>query len=568
MSNHVSKRKFRNSYNITVDTAVEFLIGLDHPRALTILLLIKYQEWEQIARMEINPSHYLTADDFDRAYTASNLLRKANFIDTQLDLQAQALASFWEGEAMCEATNRRLVRDQWDVQMPSFYAEIHSAARLISKVLGTIDPNSLLKGMGFGPGVSSSCKGAKVGAYFKSISDLEVTAGCSELGRICLNASLPLPSAFLNADGPCSLLDSSMKRIKGNSVTFVPKDAKTHRAIAIEPHVNIFVQKGVGAYIRRRLSSFGVHLRNQDINGQLARLSSKNGKFATVDLSMASDTLSIELVRLLLPPPWFDLLDRIRSKWGKVGDSEWHLYSKFSSMGNGFTFELESLIFFALATVSSNEPVSVYGDDIIISSKDYLPFLELMSYVGFKVNTTKTYSNGNFRESCGKHYFNGTWVTPIYIKELKKEQDQRIYLHNMIYSWCERRYGDFTPSVFSRILKKLRASSRLLVPPILGDAGFSVSKPIPRLHPRHRHFDGWTVKALVERPVTVACKQYYAALYNSWITLTDESPSQGLTPLRGRSHRNVRNVLVSEWVFLKASACERFAERFAKSFFL
>lgn len=545
MSNHKNSRK-TDEVAQAIAVAQEVLIGLDCPRSLSVYLLLKYGEYNQIAEMQIDPRNYLTASRFDSAYTASNLLRKADFLPTGIDLEAAALSSFWEGEKLCAETNRRLIRGRRYVQTSGFHAEIHSAARHISKILGEVKPDLLLRGMGFGPGVSSSTKGRKVSAYFKSQADLEVTAGCAELGMICINHTPPLPSAVLNADGPCSLLFSSMKRIKGNSVTFVPKDAKTHRAIAIEPHVNIFVQKGIGSYIASRLLLHGIDLRNQETNGELSKIASRSNRLVTVDLSMASDTLSIELVRELLPPAWFALLNSTRSKYGRVSGS-WHLYEKFSSMGNGFTFELESMIFYALASSVSDEAVSVYGDDIIMSSKDYEKFKELMSYVGFKVNATKSYSEGNFRESCGKHYFNGTWVTPVYIKSTKGSSiENSISLHNSLIEWGFKRFDYYFPSWLLRILKKIRRGSKLLVPPILGDAGFQVLKPV-NFHRRHRHFDGWVVKARVNRPTTVSCRKYYPAVYNSFVTLSEDSPSKGKTPLRGSFRTFEKNVFVHSW---------------------
>nr|URG15811.1 MAG: RNA dependent RNA polymerase [Leviviridae sp.] len=546
MCKHNSSRKQGDGFETVVEVSSDFLMGLNCPTSLKVWMLLKYGEHRQIADLSVDPLDYNNPDDFDSAYSSISLLRKGDFLDTKIDLKEAALSNFWLGEQLCEETNRRIIKGRAYVENSGHHAVIHTAARIIRQTLGDIDPESLLRGMGFGPGVSSSCKGDKVGAYYKSGSALEATAAAMELGRICINATHPLPAASIQAEGPCSLLISSMKRVKGNSLTFVPKDSKTLRPIAIEPHVNIFLQKGVGSYIRDRLRIKGINLNDQSVNADLARQGSRYGQLATIDLSMASDTVSIEIVRELLPEPWFNLLDCLRSKHGLV-EGKYHTYSKFSSMGNGFTFELESLIFWALSKAVCPEGiVSVYGDDIILPSESYERLVPIFTFCGFKINATKSFHGSYFRESCGAHYFNGQVVTPPYIKVLGKGEDYRIKLHNIFFRWGAERYGVYKPVWLVRILKKLRRGSPLLVPPVLGDSGFNSDFPHTGAK-RHRHFEGWVIKCVVNTPLTRDCKRYYNALYNSFVTTTIESPSKGKSPLRGRFRRNVRNIFVRSW---------------------
>ena len=75
---------------------------------------------------------------------------------------------------------------------------------------------------------------------------------------------------------------------------------------------------------------------------------------------------------MLLPEAWFDLLNDCRSQAVSY-KGEWIELNMFSSMGNAFTFELESLIFWAIANAvcycsGSRGHISVYGDDIIVPS--------------------------------------------------------------------------------------------------------------------------------------------------------------------------------------------------------
>jgi hypothetical protein len=76
----------------------------------------------------------------------------------------------------------------------------------------------------------------------------------------------------------------------------------------------MYLQKGVGNHIRRRLRRVGVNLNDQSVNRSLARMGAATGEVATLDLSSASDTVTIEAVRLLLPDDWFLYLNDIRSQ--------------------------------------------------------------------------------------------------------------------------------------------------------------------------------------------------------------------------------------------------------------
>jgi hypothetical protein len=228
-----------------------------------------------------------------------------------------------------------------------------------------------------------------------------------------------------------------MKVVPGNSVTFVPKTALIDRSIAIEPGMNIYAQLGLGAIIRARLKRAGLDLDNADPNRGLAKLGSIKGTVATIDLSSASDTLAREVVRELLPDGWYAALDWVRSKSGtyvpKGSDPVNIRYEKFSSMGNGYTFELESMIFYALAFEctrlchADTSLVRSFGDDITVPT-EVVPLLEeVLSFCGFTVNLAKSYTQGSFRESCGMDFFSGVNIRPFYLKEGSLDSVSSLY---------------------------------------------------------------------------------------------------------------------------------------------
>jgi len=224
-----------------------------------------------------------------------------------------------------------------------------------------------------------------------------------------------------------------------NNITFVPKTAKSFWTIAIEPLLNGYLQKGVDKFMRQRLyrrTRVNLDLRDQSRNSAMALEGSNEGfnPYVTIDLSSASDSVSTEVVRHVLPPAWFDFLSQIRSPayelYGKVKP-----YNKFTSMGNGFCFPLETAIFAALthaACIITKNPVDyrVYGDDIICRQSVALVVLELLKYYGFKANPDKTFLFGPFRESCGKDYFGGEDVRPVYLDERLELLRSFFVLHN------------------------------------------------------------------------------------------------------------------------------------------
>jgi hypothetical protein len=147
----------------------------------------------------------------------------------------------------------------------------------------------------------------------------------------------------------------------------------------------------------------------------MARLGSLTGAYATLDLAMASDTVSYNVVAWLLPHEWFELLDSLRASGfrGPFGEGT---YAKFSSMGNGATFVLETTIFGAACKAVGCRNWSVYGDDIIVEADKAADLLRLLRFLGFVINREKSFVEGPFRESCGADWYRGVNITPFYLR--------------------------------------------------------------------------------------------------------------------------------------------------------
>lgn len=227
-----------------------------------------------------------------------------------------------------------------------------------------------------------------------------------------------------------------------NKVTFIPKNEKESRGIAIELGLNLQLQIGAEGYIRSQLKPFGVNLDSQVHNQNLARDGVSRG-LSTLDLRSASDGVSLKLCELLLPPEWFKYLCLLRSSKGTLPDGTIVEYEKISSMGNGYTFALESLIFYAIVKAAARccgrrlkkSEFAIYGDDIIVPQDLALITIEALNACGFSVNTDKTFIAGRFRESCGADFVDGIDVRPIFIKDLPQYVDDLYGIYNRLRGW-------------------------------------------------------------------------------------------------------------------------------------
>lgn len=215
-----------------------------------------------------------------------------------------------------------------------------------------------------------------------------------------------------------------------NRVVQVSKSYKINRTIACEQDGSLPFQLAFDVYGKRRLRRFGINLSDQTWNQLLAYLSSKHGYLATIDMEAASDTVAFNTVAWLLPNAWFQYLNAHRAISYKRDAGGSGIYAKFSSMGNGATFVLETLIFASLCYAVGSKDFSVYGDDIIIESELVPEFLKLARFFGFRINLDKSHIEGPFRESCGVNYYQGVDITPFYMRRNPTSKADQSHLVN------------------------------------------------------------------------------------------------------------------------------------------
>lgn len=415
--------------------AKALLCSIDHPTAKVLLAKVQAGEWTTVVGDcdVIASTVFPTLAEHRLLHQLANIFRKYPYPEgvVSFDPRGEALKTFLRAEHKCKRTNQRF-RAYRTCRSPKEVL-LARARSFISYVLGDFDWSLVTDGCSFGAGASIGVNGSATNIARKLCAKhWSVTPSAFHYSRASLK-KIPIVfesltwrpgTTFFSVDPElfdCNFGDR-VKWVDYNKISFVPKTAKTYRTIAVEPLLNGFLQKGVDVFMRKRLKRVGIDLQDQSLNQELARQGSRDwlsdSCFSTIDLSSASDSLSIELCRELLPPDWFEYLDSIRAKCYLL-DGKKETYHKFVSMGNGFCFPLQTLIFSSLVHAVSGKgcipsiDFVVYGDDIIVRKQVFEPLVSLLKTCGFSVNAKKTYANGPFRESCGADWFEGKDVRPL-----------------------------------------------------------------------------------------------------------------------------------------------------------
>lgn len=376
------------------------------------------------------------------SYLTSELLTRFTAPSKEgLELRAKlAIEKLLASETKNKTTNQRLA--ELDRNPPTkFVQSVLNRARLtISNIIGEVDYSMFLRG-GYSSGSTTSRLRINGEAASKYDGKGDVTVRAYPYIAVLQSLS---PLWTEACDTAYKKQGSQTTRlVEGNVVFTVPKDNTIERPAAKEPDYNMYLQRAVGGHVRRSLAKAGINLNDQSVNQRLAKLGSITGQLATLDLSAASDSVTTGLVKVLFTEDWQDLLFDLRSERGIMPGSnrnEFHTWEMLSSMGNGFTFEIESLIFYSLCRAvayvrGERGTISVYGDDLIVPTSIVSGVRRILRFTGFTLNVKKSFYDSPFRESCGKHYYNGADVTPFYIREPITDQIRLIHLLNHLRDW-------------------------------------------------------------------------------------------------------------------------------------
>lgn len=216
---------------------------------------------------------------------------------------------------------------------------------------------------------------------------------------------------------------SGFNHFRFTKMAEVPKSIKSNRTVSSEPAMSMFAQLAVNDELVKqihRLFAGHVSLHDQEMHNDLLYRSG----MATLDLSDASDHISVSLVSSVLPQLW-PVLAQVRSEYSQLPTGDIIRLGTFAPMGAGVCFSVMTtvilgIIRFAFSDLGFNwktESWSVYGDDIIVPLyiADYV--IDLLERAGLVINHAKSCTAGVYVESCGLELRHGYDVTPCYLKD-------------------------------------------------------------------------------------------------------------------------------------------------------
>ena len=352
-------------------------------------------------------------------------------------LEAQTFETFLKVNEHMSSVNDRLVLSLPPkgsrIQMETPYMDrIHLRAKaLVAFVLGSFDEDEWFK-------ECRNSSGSSLGVSFSATSQekkftfpMSITKSAEVFYKRCMLFNFKLEEAIMKYNSE-NLTDSPYRFVEASRATTVDKTTEKRRFICVEPTCNMFLQQGLMHMMYKRLRSVNLDVEIlPQVHRREAWLASISGLNATIDLSSASDCVSTELLRWLLPSRWFSVIDAVRSTHTSINGSLVKL-QMISTMGNAVTFPLETLVFwaYAQATLLSESRTlslfpewkdltrcSVFGDDCIVPTSIATKFISNIEAIGFIVNWGKTHieKTDRFRESCGADYLAGYDVRPYYI---------------------------------------------------------------------------------------------------------------------------------------------------------
>lgn len=263
-------------------------------------------------------------------------------------------------------------------------------------------------------------------------------------------------------------------------MSFVPKEHEDPRTIGLEPAEYMWVQQALKRWMyshieKHWITAGRVNFTDQTVN---QKLTSEWDEFATLDMSKASDSVSLALVRYLFQGTWIlPYLLASRTPGVVLPSGEVLFYRKFAPMGSAVCFPVEAVTFFALACASIHhssgitlrhafKKVFVYGDDIILPREMVEAVFADFSKVGLKFNTGKSFYAGKFRESCGRDAYDGVDVTPVRLRRphlvnRKHDPSSIVEHHNMLFA---KGYRSAATAFLRAALKRYAYLKKMRIP--------------------------------------------------------------------------------------------------------
>ena len=369
-------------------------------------------------RQTIQPTYWhAPVTYFKRRYQLESLFKRyrfANDLFTDKELEARTIAKFLETQ------NRIAVKK--NVTHRAFLV-LQKARSIVKEILGSYDEEEHFQACKFGSKADVGCPAAS--AYLDIKLQVAKISGSSEhrewfrknylqtddiLSDILEQRIVPYSEEYDD--------DTTMGCTESLKLVAVPKKFNIKRSIMPNTRIGSFFTLGLGKVIEKRLTKIGLNIKRlQRLHRLLAKRYSNTRTHVTADLSAASDSFVWELIARLVPRKWLHILAKGRLTNVTI-DSKVYKLESFMTMGIGFTFPLQTLLFYsiikAIMELSGVQGrVSVYGDDLIYPRRIHHFVSQIFTDIGFLLNDDKTFVHHYFRESCGGDYYCGVDVRPF-----------------------------------------------------------------------------------------------------------------------------------------------------------
>lgn len=401
--------------------------------------------WPSLAVEDCDISSF--DSDIDLGYIASlrllkSIVKKFEPVEPDVSLADKAIALFKQMNTRCG--EYMLPSDDWGREL------ISTMKTILDRELSEVpDWKSLLERMAPGPGSAVGSRGRN--SYFEKLFLNPLTTTSPELYteyQLFLSQH-PLWIRSENFRRIFHNKGRAVKIVNATRLSTVRKNSEIDRTTESQASLDMLFQKALAGWLLEKLRihySFSEKIQPSR-NRRMARVGSEDGSLATIDLTSASDLNSLRLGEAILPPCLFAAICDARSPAVQIAKEVVPLHM-ISAMGNGFTFVLMTYIFSVMLkavcymkgvkfTKFSHEKFGVFGDDIVCPTALYPDVIRALKALGHEPNLEKSYSEGNFRESCGVDCFAGVNVRGVYCKKLRTRQD-RFSLVNRLNRWSAR----------------------------------------------------------------------------------------------------------------------------------
>jgi len=326
-------------------------------------------------------------------------------------------------------------------------------------------------------------------------------------------------------------------------VRFARKNMWIARTICMEPNLLMYFQQAVLREFIRLLddspmSSF-IDIRDQSRNRSLGLYGSYTGEIDTIDLSAASDSVTVNLVKAIFPPSWVIPMLVTRSDSVILPDGSLKEIVKFAPMGSALCFPTQCIVFVSVCiyaaclrlyesksvpvsfhdwltdsvildvasrfmrkpqfSLTDYQPLAVYGDDICVDRRLTDVVKSILGRLGFVVNEGKSFVGVQaFRETCGGYYLNGYDITPLYfrVKEVRRKLTPRHVASqvNLINAAWNHGYRNLYRFLHNSLMTwesgrryRNKASTRNAIPYVSDQTSFGIMSRNPRnSHLEHR----------------------------------------------------------------------------------